>query len=85
MSFCYDFGGLTTFGHEMIFFEWKKLIICNQNNFRRHSSTDDEDEEEMDSSSIDFKLKQSAIRNNLTPQNVKNILQVRYLTSKMCL
>lgn len=67
-----------------MFFERKKLIICSQNNFRRYTSTDDEDEEEIDSSSIDFKLNQSAIRNNLTPQNVKNILQVRYLTSKIC-
>ncbi|XP_031624264.1 uncharacterized protein LOC116341381 isoform X2 [Contarinia nasturtii] len=40
---------------------------------RRHSSTDDE-EEDFDTS-IDAKLKQSAMRNNLTPQNVRNILQ----------
>ncbi|XP_055309941.1 uncharacterized protein LOC129573467 [Sitodiplosis mosellana] len=38
---------------------------------RRNSSTD---EEEFDTS-IDMKLEQSAMRNNLTPQNVKNILQ----------
>lgn len=45
--------------------------------FSRHSSAD----EEFDSS-IDLKLKQSAMRNNLTPQNVKNILQVIILLSK---
>lgn len=41
---------------------------------RRHCSSD---EDEFDTS-IDAKLKQSAMRNNLTPQNVKNILQVGY-------
>lgn len=39
---------------------------------RQHSSSD---EDEL-GTSIDAKLKQSAKRNNLTPQNVKNILQV---------
>lgn len=39
---------------------------------RQHSSSDDENDSDT---SIDAKLKQSAKRNNLTPQNVKNILQ----------
>lgn len=43
---------------------------------RQHSSSDDDDSD----TSIDAKLKQSAKRNNLTPQNVKNILQVSKLT-----
>lgn len=46
---------------------------------RQHSSTEDDDSD----TSIDAKLKQSAKRNNLTPQNVKNILQVSKLQSSL--
>lgn len=42
---------------------------------RQHLSSDDDDSD----TSIDATLKQSAKRNNLTPQNVKNILQVSKL------
>lgn len=44
---------------------------------RQQSSSDEEDWD----TPIDVKLKQSAKRNNLTPQNVKNILQVRKFTA----
>lgn len=50
-------------------------IFLNRFHFytsRQHSSSDEEDWD----TPIDVKLKQSAKRNNLTPQNVKNILQV---------
>lgn len=43
---------------------------------RQQSSSDNDDSD----TSIDATLKQSAKRNNLTPQNVKNILQVGKLT-----
>lgn len=43
---------------------------------RQHSSSDEEDYD----TPIDVKLKQSAKRNNLTPQNVKNILQASQFT-----
>lgn len=48
---------------------------------RQHSSTSDEDSD----SSIDKKLKQCAKRNKLTPQNVKNILQVSQILVNYCL
>lgn len=48
-------------------------------NRRRSRSSDTDDEEDEIDSSIDDKLNECAQRNNLTPQNVKNILQVCHL------